>query len=77
MSFRSEKVRFSRCCTHRNALYISISVVFADYDKIENFMKIYAQMDPKSHPKIAVWAIKGPTFEVFGRVLRNAIFDDF
>ena len=44
------------CWTHRNALYISISVVFADYDKIENFMKIYAQMDPKSHPKIAVWA---------------------
>ena len=29
------------------------------------------------HPKIAVWAIKGPTFEVFGRVLRNAIFYDF
>ena len=40
-------------------------------------MKIYAQMDPKSHPKIAVWAIKGPTFEVFGSVLRNAIFDEF
>ena len=37
-------------------------------------MKIYAQMEPKSHPKIAVWAIKGPTFEVFGSVLRNAFF---
>ena len=49
-------------------------MVFADYDKIENFMNIYAQMDPKSHPLIAVWAIKGPTFEVFGSVLRNAFF---
>ena len=36
-------------------------------------MKIYAKMDPKSDPKIDVWAIRGPTFEVFGRVLRNAI----
>ncbi len=40
-------------------------------------MKIYAQMDPKSHPKIAVWAIKGPTFQVFGSVLRNAFFNEF
>ena len=40
-------------------------------------MKIYAQMDPKSHPKIDLWAIRGPTFEVFGSVLRNAIFYDF
>ena len=39
-------------------------------------MKIYAQMDPKSHPKIDIWAIRGPTFEVFGSVLRNAIFDE-
>ena len=31
-------------------------------------------MDPKSHPKIDIWAIRGPTFEVFGRILRNAIF---
>ena len=23
-------------------------------------MKIYAQMDPKNHPKIDVWAIRGP-----------------
>ena len=74
IEFRSKNVRFWRCWTHRNALYISISVVFADYDKIENFMKIYAQMDPKSHPKIDIWAIRGPTFEVFGRILKNAIF---
>ena len=40
-------------------------------------MKIYAQMDLKSHPKIEIWAIMGPTFEVFGSVLRNAIFDEF
>ena len=57
-------------------MYISISVVFADYDKIENFMKIYAQMDPKSHPKIAVWAIRGPTFEVIGRFLKSQFFDE-
>ena len=37
-------------------------------------MKIYAQMDPKSHPKIDLWAIRGSTFEVFGSVLRIAIF---
>ena len=58
-------------------MYISISVVFVDYDKIENCMKIDIQMGPKSHPKIAVWEIRGPTFEVFGSVLRNAIFDEF
>ena len=40
-------------------------------------MKIYAQMDPKSHPKIDIWAIRGPTFEVFGSVMRNTIFDEF
>ena len=49
-------------------------MVNAYFDKITNFMKIYAQMDLKSHPKIDLWAIRGPTFEVFGSVLRNAIF---
>ena len=28
-------------------------------------------------PKIDIWAIRGSTFEVFGSVLRNAIFDEF
>ena len=65
------------CWTHPNALYEGILVVNTYYDKIENFMKIYAQMDPKSHPKIDIWAIRGPTFEVFGRVLRNAILNTF
>ena len=37
-------------------------------------MKIYAQMDSKSHPKIDIWPIRGRTFEVLGSVLRNAIF---
>ena len=37
-------------------------------------MKIYAQMETKSHPQMAVWAIKGPTFDVFGSVSRNAFF---
>ena len=52
-------------------------MVFADYDKIENFMKIYAKMDPKSDPKIDVWAIRGPTFEVLGAFLRSLIFNEF
>ena len=52
-------------------------MVFADYDKIKNFMKIFTKMDTKSELKIEVWAIRGPTFEVFGSVLRNAIFDEF
>ena len=52
-------------------------MVNAYFDKIKNFMKIDAQMDPKSHPKINLWAIRGPTFEVFGSVLRNAIFNKF
>ena len=34
-------------------------------------------MDTKTEPKISVWAIRDPTFEVFGRVLRNAVFNTF
>ena len=60
-----------------NALYISISVVFADYDKIKNFMKIHAKIDPKSEHKIDLWAIRGPTFEILGRFLRGLILDEF
>ena len=52
-------------------------MVNAYFDKIKNFMKIYAQMDPKSHPKIDIWAIRGPTFEVLGGFLRSLIFDEF
>ena len=74
IEFLSENMRFWRCWTLPNALYIGISVVFADYNKIENFLKIDAQMDPKNHLKIDVWALRGPTFEVFGNILRNAIF---
>ena len=44
------------------------------YDKIKNFMKIYAEMDSKSDAKIDVWAIRGQTFEVLGHVFRKAIF---
>ena len=62
------------CWTHRNALYKGILVVNAYYDKIKNFMESYTQMESNSNSKIAVWAIKGPTFEVFGSVLRNAFF---
>ena len=40
-------------------------------------MNIYAKMDPKSEPKIDVWAIRGPTFEVLGRFLRGLILDEF
>ena len=52
-------------------------MVFADYDKIENFMKIYAKFDPKNEPKIDVWAIKGPTFEVLDAFLMSLIFNEF
>ena len=58
-------------------MYISIWVVFADYDKIENFMKIDAQMDPKSHPKIDIWAIRASIFKVLGGFRRTLIFDEF
>ena len=40
-------------------------------------MKIHAKMDPKSDPKIDIWAIRGPTFEVLGWFLRSLIFDEF
>ena len=52
-------------------------MVFADYDKIVNFMKIYAKIDPKSEPKIDVSAIRGQTFEVLGAFLRSPIFNEF
>ena len=52
-------------------------MVNAYYDKIENFMKIYAQMDTKSDAKIDGWAIRGPTFEVLGGFLRSLIFGEF
>ena len=52
-------------------------MVFADYDKIENFMKNCAKIDPNSELKIEVWAIRGPVFEVLGRFLRSLIFDEF
>ena len=40
-------------------------------------MNIYAKMHPKSDPKIDVWALEGPTFEVMGGFLRSRIFDEF
>ena len=40
-------------------------------------MKIYAQMDPKSHPKIDLWAIRGSIFEVLGGFVRTLLFDEF
>jgi len=58
-------------------LFKGILVVNAYFNKIKNFMKIYAQIDPKSHPKIDLWAIRGRTLEVLGSILRNAIFNTF
>ena len=75
MGSLSKNVRFWRCWTLPNALYISISVVFAEYDKIENFMKIDAETDPKSDAKIDIWVLRGPIFEILGRFLNNPIFD--
>ena len=40
-------------------------------------MKIDAKMDPKSDPKIEVWALEGSTFEVLGGFKRSRIFDEF
>ena len=51
-------------------------MVLAYEDKIDNFMKIYTQMDTKSDAKIDVWAIRGPTFELLGAFLRSLIFDE-
>ena len=62
------------CRTLPNALYKGISVVYTDYDKIENFMKTGAWVDIKSGAEIDVWATRGPTFEVSGHVFRNAFF---
>ena len=52
-------------------------MVFVDYDKFENFMKIYTKLDTKSELKIKVWAIRGPTFEVLGGFLKSLIFYEF
>ena len=35
-----------------------------------------AKMGSKSEPKTEVWAIRGPTFEVFGRFLKSLFFDE-
>ena len=40
-------------------------------------LKIHAKMEPKSDPKIDVWAIRGPTFEVLGGFLKSFFFDEF
>ena len=52
-------------------------MVFADYAKIDNFMKIDAKINPKNEAKIDGWAIRGPTFETLGEFLRSLIFDEF
>ena len=57
--------------------FYSVSVVLAFYEEVKNFMKIYAKMEPKSEPKIDVWEIRGPTFEVLGAFLRSLIFNEF
>ena len=40
-------------------------------------MKIDAKMDPKSDPKIDIWALRGQIFEILGCFLRSQIFDGF
>ena len=52
-------------------------MVLAYYEEMKNFMKNPCQYGPKSDPKIDVWAIRGPTFEVLGAFLRSLIFDEF
>ena len=50
-------------------------MVLAYYEDIS--LKIHAKIDPKSDPKIDVWAIRGPTFEVLGAFLRSPILKEF
>ena len=52
-------------------------MVLAYYEEIKNFMKIHAKIDPKSEHKIEVWALRGPTFEVLGGILRSLNFYEF
>ena len=40
-------------------------------------MKIGAKTDPKSDPKIDIWALRGQIFEILGCFLRSQIFDGF
>ena len=47
-------------------------MAFAHYDKIKKVMKIDGEREPKSHPKIYLWTIRGPTFPENGdRKLEN------
>ena len=50
-----KKVRFRGCWTLPDALNISIWVVFADCDKIKNFMKNQCQNCSKIIPKSTFW----------------------
>ena len=52
-------------------------MVFADYEKIKDFIKFDVKMNTKGEPKIEVWAIRGPTFEVLGGFLRSLNFYEF
>ena len=40
-------------------------------------MKIDAKMDPKSNPKIDIWALRDQIFEILGGFLKSQIFDGF
>ena len=40
-------------------------------------MKIDAKMDPKSNPKLDIWALRGQIFEILGCFLRSRIFEGF
>jgi len=63
--FYVKKVRFWGCWTHRNALYISISVVLADYHKIQNLIKKLCQNDSQNDLKIETLVFRGILWEVF------------
>ena len=52
-------------------------MVLAYYEEIKNFMKIHAKKDAKSEPKIEVWALRGPTFEVLGGIWRSLKLYEF
>ena len=57
--------------------FYNVSVVLVYYEEIKNFMKINAKMDPKSVPKIDIWALRDQIFEISGGFLWSLNFDEF
>ena len=70
-------MRFWRRRTIPNALYISIWVVFADYDKVTNFINNLCQNCSQRVTQIDIWAHRDRIFEIWGCFLWWQICNDF